>query len=226
MSAFAATGVPLHFSGHLHVNDTARHAGGFVNVAVPSPVGYGPGLKIIDLHADRFEIRTVPLRQVPGHDLAFSAYRAEAARARLPVPPASVAADHGEFVSRHLVELVHRRYMPREWPRGMVDFVQEASVADLLARLGVPADDAAGFPLHEFVEDWYRLRKAGELAEADIAPERLAFYRRLCAAAPATGGDGLAAQFSTLLHMMRAYLGRLPNRDFTVHLPDLAVTPL
>jgi len=168
----------------------------------------------------------VPLRRVPGHDLAFPAYRAEAAQAGLPVPPASVAADHGEFVSRHLVELVHRRYMPREWPRDMVDFVEGASVADLLARLGLPADDAAGFPLHEFVEDWYRLRKAGELAAADIAPERLAFYRRLAAAAPATGEDGLAKRFATLLRMMRAYLGRLPNRDFTVHLPDLAVTPL
>ncbi|MBB5041064.1 metallophosphoesterase family protein [Shinella fusca] len=226
VAAFAATGIPLHFSGHLHVNDTARHAGRFVNVAVPSPVGYGPGLKIVDLHADRFEIRTVPLRRVPGHDLAFAAYRAEAAQAGLPVPPASVAADHGEFVSRHLVELVHRRYMPREWPRDMVDFVEGASVADLLARLGLPADDAAGFPLHEFVEDWYRLRKAGELAAADIAPERLAFYRRLAAAAPATGEDGLAKRFATLLRMMRAYLGRLPNRDFIVHLPDLAVTPL
>lgn len=229
MAAFAATGIPLHFSGHLHVNDTARHAaaaGRFVNVAVPSPVGYGPGFKFVALHADRFEIRTVPLRLAPGHDGAFAAYRAEAERAGSAPPPASLAADHGEFLSRHLVDLVHRRYMPREWPRDMADFVQGASVADLLAGLGLPTDEAANFPLHELVEDWYRLRKAGELAEADIAPGRLAFYGRLCAAAPAAVEEGLARRFAILLRMMRAYLGRLPNRDFAVSLPDLAVTPL
>ncbi|WP_337182835.1 metallophosphoesterase [Shinella sp.] len=226
-AAFAATGVPLHFSGHLHVNDTARHAaagGRFVNVAVPSPVGYGPGLKIVDLHAGRIDIRTLCLRQVAGHDAAFPAYRAEAARQGEPEPPACSACDHGAFLSRHLVELVRRRYMPREWPADMADFVRTATMADLLARLALPVE--ADFPLAEFAVDWYRLRKAGELSHADIAPERLAFYRRLCASVPPLEGEGLAARFAILLRMMRAYLDRLPNRDFALALPDLGITRL
>ncbi|CAK7261457.1 MULTISPECIES: metallophosphoesterase family protein [unclassified Shinella] len=227
--AFAATGVSLHFSGHLHVNDTARHetgAGRFVNIAVPSPVGYGPGLKIVDLCADRSEIRTLSLRQVPGHDAAFAAYRTEAAREGAAEPAASSAPDHGTFLSRHLVNLVHGRYLAREWPRDMVEFVRTATVADLLETLGLAAAGAPAFGLNELVEDWYRLRKAGELSQADIASDRLAFYRDICARAPHIEGDGLPARFSTLLRMMRAYLERPPNRDFSLSLPDLVVRAL
>jgi 3',5'-cyclic AMP phosphodiesterase CpdA len=227
--AFAATGVPLHFSGHLHVNDTARYegeAGRFVNLAVSSPVGYGPGMKLVDLHADRVDIRTQTLRQVPGHDAAFAAYRAEAKRAGEAAPPASEAPDHGTFLSRHLVNLVHGRYLAREWPDDMVAFVQSCTVADLLASLGLPTEGTPVFPLSELIEDWYRLRKAGELSHEDIAPERLAFYRRLCADVPPIEGDGLAARFATLLRMMRAYLDRPANRNFALSLPGLAVSPL
>ena len=227
--AFAATGVAIHFSGHLHVNDTARHetdTGRFVNIAVSSPVGYGPGMKVVDLHADRVEIRTQLLRQVAGHDAAFAAYRAEAALAGKPEPPASFAPDHGRFLSRHLVDLVHGRYLAREWPRDMVEFVRTGTVADLMDRLGLTAGDAPAFGLAELVEDWYRLRKAGELSHEDIAPDRLAFYRRLSAEAPRIDGDSLPARLATLLRMMRAYLERQPNRDFVLSLPDLAVTPV
>lgn len=227
--AFAATGVPLHFSGHLHVNDTARHEtarGCFTNIAVPSPVGYGPGLKIVDLHADRTEIRTQPLRQVPGHDAAFAAYRAEARKAGTPEPSASFAPDHGQFLSHHLVDLVHGRYLAREWPQDMVDFVADASVADLMLHLDLDADKAPALPLAALVEDWYRLRKAGELSHEDIAPDRLAFYRRLSAQAPSLDGDSLAARFATLLRMMRAYLHRHPNRDFSISRADMVITPL
>lgn len=227
--AFAATGVTLHFSGHLHVNDTARHegkAGRFANIAVSSPIGYGPGMKIVDLDAGRVEIRTETLRQVPGHDAAFAAYRTEARRAGQAEPPASTAPDHGVFLSRHLVNLVHGRYLAREWPADMVAFVQKSTVADLLATLGLSMNDAPAFSLSEFVEDWYRLRKAGELSHEDIAPERLAFYRRLVSQAPDIEGDSLAARFAILLRMMRAYIERPANRNFALRLSDLAVTPL
>ena len=227
--AFAATGVTLHFSGHLHVNDTARHegkAGRFANIAVSSPIGYGPGMKIVDLDAGRVEIRTETLRQVPGHDAAFAAYRTEARRAGQAEPPASTAPDHGVFLSHHLVNLVHGRYLAREWPADMVAFVQKSTVADLLTSLGLSSEGAPAFSLSEFVEDWYRLRKAGELSHEDIAPERLAFYRRLVSQVPYIEGESLAARFAILLRMMRAYIERPANRNFTLRLPDLAVTPL
>lgn len=227
--AFAATGVPLHFSGHLHVNDTALHrdaAGGFCNISVPSPVGFCPALKIADLHEDRVVLRSLPLDRVPGHDHAYPAYRAEARRRGQPARPAMYAPDHAAFLDRHLVELVHGRYLPREWPEDMARFVAGARMADLPAILGPGVDipELPDLPLTVLVEDWYRLRKAGTLGQAHVAPERLACYRRLCGMLPDLKGDSMPARFAALLRILGRYLDRLPNVDFTLDLAAMTVS--
>ena len=224
--AFALTGVPLHFSGHLHVNDTAVHrgpGGGFCNIAVPSPVGFAPALKIVDLFADRAEITTPVLNAVPGHDCAFAAYRTEARHLGQSEAPAMHAPDHAAFLDRHLVELVHRRYLPREWPADMRDFIRHGRMRDLVAILGIEAElpDLALFTL---VEDWYRLRKAGGLGRSHIPPARLDCYVRLCALLPDGQGDSLAARFAVVLRILRGYLNRMPDTDFTLDLDSMAVT--
>lgn len=223
-TAFAATGVKVHFSGHLHVNDTARYsgpAGQFLNIAVPSPVGFPPAMKMAEVSPDRITLRTLSLATTPGYDAAFAAYRAEAAFAAGDVPSGAKVKDHGAFMDCHLTKVVGGRYIPREWPADMANFVAVQRMADLLALVGM-AQAAPDIPLKVFAEDWYRLRKGGEAALAYIPPERLAFYRKLCADLPQTA-DGLAARFVALLRMMRAYLDRLPNGDFTIQLPDLDI---
>lgn len=215
----AATGLPLHFSGHLHVNDTARYrssAGSFVNIAVPSPVGYGAGLKIVEMAGGETHIRTLPLRQFAGFDLAFSAYRAEAAHLQQPGPDASSALDHGQFLSRHLSHLVHHRYLPREWPADMAGFVQAGTVSDLLKLLGIDVPVNEDFPLINVVEDWYRFRKAGILALPDIPTERLAFYQALIAAPRPETMPGLASSMSSFVELLALYMNRLPSGDFTI----------
>ena len=95
-AAFAGTGVRLHLSGHLHVNDSALHrtaGGGFLNVAVPSPVGFVPAMKILDLTPDRLRMRSIRLDHVPGHDLAFAHYSREAQVAGGSDPAAASAQD-------------------------------------------------------------------------------------------------------------------------------------
>nr|WP_314257406.1 metallophosphoesterase [uncultured Devosia sp.] len=223
---FAATGVQLHFSGHLHVNDTAHHAseqGSFVNVAVPSPVGYGAALKLVSQSVDEIAITTIPLVEVDGFDHAFPAYQAEAVHAGRAPQQASRAADHGQFMDRHLRELVLNRYLPREWPPEMADFVRQGTMADLVSLLGVTTHSEWDFPLIDFVQDWYRLRKSGELGQRDVGAHRLAFYRRLCAAAAGGERHGLAAAMAELVALLDAYVTRLPNRDCTILLPGLDV---
>ncbi len=223
--AFAATGLRLHFSGHLHVNDTARHAtgaDGFFNIAVPSPVGFAPALKMLDLADGKARIRTLPLYDIPGHDRAYSAYQAEAARLNQPAPLAAHAPDHGAFLDRHLTGLVQDRYMAREWPADMADFANSARMSDLAAILGLEIA-APDLPLRLLAEDWYRLRKAGALAETFIPAERMALYRALCAARPDVTGDSLASRFAALLRILDGYLNRLPNDDFTLDLKALTI---
>lgn len=225
--ALAATGLSLHFSGHLHVNDTAVHeseAGRFVNIAVPSPVGYGAAVKIVELDVGQSHVHTVPLRRVEGHDGAYSLYRAEATHKAGAAPAIIAAADYGQFLDEHLRHLVQRRYLATEWPRDMADFVLASTTADLMEVLGLEARGAPVFPLVILVEDWYRLRKAGMLAAADIAPDRLQFYRTLCARPRPAVGKGLAARMATVVDLLAIYINRLPNGDFTI-LPSARIEP-
>jgi 3',5'-cyclic AMP phosphodiesterase CpdA len=217
--AFAATGVGLHFSGHLHVNDTARFAGpegAFFNIATPSPVGFPPAMKLAELRGAEISLRTLSLAEVPGHDLAFASYRAEALSAGEAVPQAVMAARHGDFMNCHLSAVVQGRYMAREWPPAMAAFVMAHRLADLLRLLRVDIADTPDMPLLDLVEDWYRLRKGGAVAEPYIPPARLRLYRRLCAALPEDPAPGLAADFCAFLRIMQAYLTRLPNGDFSI----------
>ncbi|MFD2845082.1 metallophosphoesterase family protein [Paracoccus cavernae] len=133
--AFAATGVPLHFSGHLHVNDCSRHDGPqpFFNLATPSPVGFPPAMKLIESEGPRLTLRTLDLAEVPDHDLAYAAYQAEAARAGRVPPAASHAENHGAFMDHHLSAVVQDRYIPREWPPEMAAFLR-AGICAIWAR--------------------------------------------------------------------------------------------
>jgi len=208
------------------VNDTARHgtgAEGFFNIAVPSPVGFAPAMKMLDLADNQARIRTLSLCDIPGHDRAYSAYLSEAGWLGQPAPFAAHAPDHGAFLDRHLTGLVRDRYMAREWPAEMADFASRARMADLAGILGIEVE-TPDLPLRHLAEDWYRLRKAGVLAEPFVAAERLAFYRLLCAEIPDLTGDSLASRFAALLRILDGYLHRLPNGDFSIDLKALTIS--
>ncbi|GLS87124.1 metallophosphoesterase [Cypionkella aquatica] len=225
--AFAATGVAVHFSGHLHVNDTALYQttqSRFLNIAVPSPVGFPPAMKLAEIDHGQISLRTVSLAQAAGHDAAFAAYRAEAQGTGLQAR-ATDAKTYGAFMDHHLRAIAQGRYIAREWPKDMAAFLIGHQMSDLLALIGV-ALHAPDLPLPVFAEDWYRLRKGGALALPYIPAQRLTFYRALCAQLPKSDGTPLAAQFVALLRMMRAYLDRLPNGDFVIDMADLRITPL
>jgi 3',5'-cyclic AMP phosphodiesterase CpdA len=225
--AFARTGVQLHFSGHLHVNDTARHLsahGGFINIAVPSPVGYGAALKLVAQSAAEIAITTVPLVEVEGFDAAYIAYQNEAKQAGVLPPAACRAANHGQFMDRHLRELVHNRYLPREWPEEMAAFIRQGTMSDLLGLLNLTAEPEWDYPLTEFVQDWYRLRKAGELGRRDVDRQRLSFYRRLCRVVAQGKRSGLAASMAEVIALLGIYIDRLPNEDYSILLPSLTVS--
>ncbi|MFZ0100348.1 MAG: metallophosphoesterase [Gemmobacter sp.] len=223
--AFAATGVRVHFSGHMHVNDTAQDQSGLVNIAVPSPVGFPPALKLLDADTCGMTFRTLPLTEVPGHDRAFGAYRAEAMCEGRQPPAASRATDHAAFLDHHLADIVMGRYLPREWPEEMAAFVRQGRLADLAVLLGHSPDAAPDGSMSDFACDWYRLRKGGEMALPYIAVPRLAFYRMLMTRLPNAAPNGLAGGFAALLRILHAYIDRLPNRDFRLD-DNLGVTAL
>lgn len=237
--AAAATGIRIHFSGHLHINDTARVSNGddwLINIAVPSMVGFPPAYKIATVTDGHLAIETVVLAEVPGFDLAFDLYKAEAERTGEDDGGITSAPNHGAFLSTHLAEMVRRRYLPKEWPADLAALVPLLTLADLdrLAGIAAPlapgdvaprASGAPALPFFDLVVDWYRLRKGRHIALDFIAPERLDAYRALAARYraghwPATS---VQARIASFLAILESYLSSLPSRDFAIDLATGAV---
>lgn len=237
--AAAATGVRIHFSGHLHINDTARVLSGgdwLVNIAVPSMVGFPPAYKIATIENGHLAVETVVLQQVAGFDLAFGLYTAEAERTGEDDGGITATRSHGAFLSTHLAEMVRRRYLPKEWPADLAALVPRLTLADLdrLALVATPltpadvvpaAADERALPFFELVVDWYRLRKGRHVALDFIAPERLDAYRALAARyrSGTWPANSVQARFARFLAILESYLASLPSRHFGIDLATGAV---
>lgn len=225
-TALAATGIGLHFSGHLHVNDIGLHAdagGRIINVALPSPVAFPPAVKLAEITGQTLRLTTLPLAVVPGHDLAFAAYRAEARQDGAAPPEATEAPDHGAFMDRHLQDLVSARYIAREWPEDMAALARNGRIGDLRRLLGQPAGPGDDLPLMTLACDWYRLRKGGDAAHPYVPAERLRIYRGLCDSLP--DAPGLAGQYTRFLRILKSHLTRIPTDGVVIDLATRTLHP-
>jgi 3',5'-cyclic AMP phosphodiesterase CpdA len=150
MREIAATGLRLHFGGHLHKNNTAAYKSEdafLVDVQIPSTAAYMPAFKILTLHSnDCTEIETVVLEDVPGFDKLFEHYRVEHQHLTQTQSPARWNAqileskNYLEFTQWHLLELTRRRYLPREWPKDMRGFFETLTGISLLTLLALDTD--------------------------------------------------------------------------------------
>jgi len=233
----AATGIKVHFGGHLHVNHTAvfHDSDGFlVNVAVPSMVAFPPAYKLVDIEVERLTVETVLIDDVPGYDVAFPFYQAETDSEGL-----TGAADHADFLDRHLALLVRERYLPKEWPADLAHLAPMLSLAELDRLAGEPRSLLAEeigprvsdgqLTLLDMITDWYRLRKANSLALDFIPPERIARYRALVRRYQAERSwlpNSLQAQLAKFMRLMGAGLDGNPSADFTIDLRDGAIEVL
>jgi len=246
--AAAATGIKVHFSGHLHINDTAVFRDGddwLVNIAVPSMVGFPPAYKVVEMSGGRLEVETVVVGDVPGYDTAFALYRVEAEREGTSAA-VTEATGHADFLSRHLSEMVRHRYLPKEWPQDLAALVPQLCLGDLEMLAGTTAPLTPGdvplivasspgtgvvqlqdLPFFEMIVDWYRLRKGRELALDFIEPARIAVYRHLAArfAAGAWPAGSLQDRLASFMRMLSDWLASAPSRDFSVDLATGEVMP-
>lgn len=233
----AATGIKVHFGGHLHVNHTAVYhdSDGFlVNVAVSSMVAFPPAYKLVDIEAERLTVETALIGDVPDYDAAFSFYQAETDSEGL-----TGAADHADFLDRHLALLVRERYLPKEWPADLARLAPMLSLTELDRLAGEPRSLMAEeigprmsdgqLTLLDMITDWYRLRKANSVALDFIPFERLVRYRLLVPRFQTDKGwlpGSLQAQLAKFMRLMGASLDGNPSADFTIDLRDGAVEVL
>ncbi|ATU95925.1 hypothetical protein BLM14_29830 (plasmid) [Phyllobacterium zundukense] len=134
-SAVIDAGLRTHFSGHLHVNDTARaqkDSGSLVNIGVPSLVAFPPAFKVVT-PGDKLQVETVSLDHLPIDPAINDQYRIEINLTGKKVGRMLDAADYGEFLSEHVDQLVMHRYLRREWPKDMARIMPQLKLGDLLA---------------------------------------------------------------------------------------------
>ena len=134
--ALIDAGIRLHFSGHLHVNDTARlrNADGFLfNVSVPSLVAFPGAYKIVHIEPNRLHIETISIDDMALDASIISQYAAEVEREKINPGALLSAVNYGDFLSKHLAHLVGRRFLRREWPEALAEAVKTLGLLDLAA---------------------------------------------------------------------------------------------
>lgn len=263
VQAVANTGIGVHFSGHLHVNDTARATideNWLVNVGVPSLVAFPPAFKTVKADRGSIQVETVVLNGLARNAELDAQYRTELAFNGKNVGTILDRPDYGSFLSEHVQQLVIHRYLRKEWPKDLASIARSLILSDLVFLINQTAsmdmDEAtsifttmrqdwasekeirtfcAKHHLHgetlqavsflEMLGDWYRLRKASELALEWICPHRLRIYETFIAlfASRADEPNSLQGKIGILFRMMGSYLGGLPSRNFQIDRRDGSV---
>ncbi len=134
--ALIAAGIDIHFSGHLHVNDTAQYRSGdrfLTNVAVPSLVAFPGAYKVLTIGEQSLDIETVGIEAMPLDDDLRQGYRREAVPSRLEAGGLLDVDDYGGFLYEHIGHLVGRRYLKREWPKDIALMIRSLDLADVAA---------------------------------------------------------------------------------------------
>ncbi|MDB5526793.1 MAG: hypothetical protein JWM58_4556 [Rhizobium sp.] len=139
--ALKEAGIRIHFSGHLHVNDTARLRDGddfLVNISVPSLVAFPCAYKIASVEAGNLRIDTIGIGDMALDKAIMRQYRLEAATSGIGVDSLLSAVNYGAFLSEHLGHLVGRRFLRREWPCDLAQAAGELNLADLAVLARTP----------------------------------------------------------------------------------------
>lgn len=228
--AVTETGIGVHFSGHVHINDTAwvAHGGDWlVNIGVPSLVAFPSAYKVVHLEEDAIRVETVSLDGLARDRALAEIYRKELAVSGKKLTSLIDAPDYGAYLWEHAAQLVIHRYLRKEWPKELAARIKAMTLADLAVLAGGDdTDDMRAVSVVEMLGDWYGLRMGRAMALERIAPQRLALYRQLIGlyAGRSHEAGSEAEKFAALMRMMAAYMDGLPARDFRIALKDGAAS--
>jgi len=147
--ALLATGLRLHFSGHMHVNNTA-HKGAHIekkkrvlsDIAVPSLVGFPAGYKVIQLNPQTTRITTIPIGSMPIDPTLINAYRAENKALGDEDETALGAKSYGDFLYKKMHTRVKHHFLKRDWPEDIACQIDNTTAIDLAYFLLMQNKDA------------------------------------------------------------------------------------
>ncbi len=228
---FAMAGIKLHLAGHLHLNDTGirtyNDSTFLVNIQIPSLAGYPPAYKILTiLNQNVMEIETVRMDSVAAFDELFPLYEQEFAHLQasnqkvLWNKQILSSRTYRTFIDWHLKELVRLRFIPREWPEELKNFMLQSDAAALQSFAGVktiPAGPKDWTGL-EMIVDFYRLLNGSQLAREDIGSSRLSQYQGIIQAelSKTEIEKGLPFEFHQFIASFNKLLHDEPSGNFMI----------
>ena len=132
--ALLATGLRLHFSGHMHVNNEAHAKTDkrvLSNIAVPSLVAFPAAYKIIQPTPNTTRISTIPIDSMPIDPILIKAYREENKALGDADESALSAKTYGDFLNKKMHTLVRHRYLKNDWPEDIACQIDNTTAIDL-----------------------------------------------------------------------------------------------
>ena len=140
-NAVLATGIGVHFSGHLHINDTAQVTNAdrsLINIGVPSLVAFPAAFKTVSIDEQCIAVQSVLLDNMAPDPLLNAQYQRELATTGRKLQHLINAADYGSFISGHVGELVKYRYLRKEWPKDLSKLIKHLDIPDLVLLAELP----------------------------------------------------------------------------------------
>ncbi|WP_111307896.1 metallophosphoesterase family protein [Confluentibacter sediminis] len=202
--SFADAGLQIHFGGHMHINDTGIRktikGNTLYNIQTPSLAAYMPGYKILTISSNsEVEVETVVVNSVSNFNKLFPFYEEEYAHLKQIKCPEIWNKDilktknYEEFTKWHLKELVRLRFLPEDFPKSFLGFMETLSGKDLLlvnkdtlevekqvVANNLTIKDFKSWTGNDMIFDFYKLRSADELAIPEIGTKRLTEYQIVC----------------------------------------------
>jgi len=140
-----ATGLNLHFSGHMHVNNDAQIKSAeqtLTNISVPSLVAFPAAYKIIRSAAQDTLVTTIPIDAMPLNKHLVAAYKAENQATGNTDEPALDAVCYGDFLYKKTYTRIKHRYLVKDWPAEIASEIENTTAADLVIFMLINKDDA------------------------------------------------------------------------------------
>ena len=213
---FADAGLKVHFGGHMHINDTglgkSDSGNTLINVQIPSLAAYIPAYKLLTIQGqEKWEVETIVIDSVPDFKEFFSLYQMEydflqsVGAKNIWNKDILKTETYKEYTMFHLRELVRLRFLPKDWPSELREFLLRKTGKELLIWGNLSTEDKINYNTESLndkeqkavkiansnnirysnlsnwnganlVYDLYRLRSADKLAIIDITPERIHEY--------------------------------------------------
>lgn len=239
--ALAATGIPFHVGGHMHLNNThaiqdSTGRTATIGIQSPSISAYVPGYTIIHYEdLQTVHVETVVLNNVPGFNTLFDLYRQEWHQSDQPPWDLQIldADDYHDFTLKHLEELVKIRFVPQDWPDPVREWIQTRTFFEILSALDIPipgtcVEDREAINL---ALDFYRFRNGGSLANEHVDETDLSCYmdiRTIMRQLPDGQADepDLFHQIHLVLELLYRFSNPLPDTTYIIDLETMEITPL